>query len=71
MDRVTTITSKGQVTIPKAVRDALGLKPHDKIEFSVEEGVVRLRKANSPFQNTVGSVLACDVPMEEWDSRSG
>lgn len=28
-----TLTSKGQVTIPKAVRDALGLTTGDRIEF--------------------------------------
>lgn len=28
-----TITSKGQVTIPKAVRDALGLQTGDRIDF--------------------------------------
>lgn len=28
-----TITSKGQVTIPKPVRDALGLETGDRIEF--------------------------------------
>ena len=29
----TTVTSKGQVTIPKSVRDALGIKPGSKVEF--------------------------------------
>jgi AbrB family looped-hinge helix DNA binding protein len=29
----TTVTSKGQVTIPKVVRDQLGLKPGSKVEF--------------------------------------
>ena len=32
-----TITSKGQVTIPKAVRDELGLRKGDKVNF-VKEG---------------------------------
>jgi antitoxin PrlF len=29
----TTVTQKGQVTIPKVVRDQLGIKPGSKIEF--------------------------------------
>jgi AbrB family looped-hinge helix DNA binding protein len=32
-----TLTSKGQVTIPKKIRDKLGLKPGDKIDFEVDE----------------------------------
>jgi antitoxin PrlF len=35
---ITTLTSKGQVTIPKEIRDELGLKPSDKIVFSLEDG---------------------------------
>ncbi|WP_196259359.1 AbrB/MazE/SpoVT family DNA-binding domain-containing protein [Pelagibacterium limicola] len=29
----TTVTSKGQVTIPKSVRDLLGIKPGSKVDF--------------------------------------
>lgn len=32
----TTLTSKGQVTIPKAVREHLGLKPGSKVAFSLD-----------------------------------
>jgi len=32
-----TITSKGQITIPKSVRKSLGLQPGDRIEFFVHE----------------------------------
>ena len=32
-----TITSKGQTTIPKSVRDRLNLKPGDRIEFVVQD----------------------------------
>jgi antitoxin PrlF len=31
----TTVTSKGQVTIPKPVRDRLNLKPGSKVEFEL------------------------------------
>jgi len=33
-----TVTSKGQITIPKKVRQALRLGPGDRIEFSIEKG---------------------------------
>ena len=36
MDAAAKVTSKGQVTVPKAVRDALGIKEGDEVVFRVE-----------------------------------
>ena len=46
---ISTITSKGQVTIPVEVRRYLGLKTNDKVAFLIdEEGVVQLRVPRYP-----------------------
>lgn len=50
-----TITSKGQVTIPKPVRDALLLQTGDKISFVVDGGAVALVK-NPDLLSLAGSV---------------
>lgn len=43
---IATLTSKGQTTIPKKIRDLLGLMPGDKLDFIVEaDGRVVLRPA--------------------------
>ncbi len=43
-----TVTSKGQVTLPKPVRDALGLRAGSQVEFEVQHGVAILRKRLAP-----------------------
>jgi len=53
----TTVTSKGQVTIPKMVRDRLDLNPGDKVEFVLEEnGTVRLIPVRVSAQRLTGTV---------------
>lgn len=37
------VTSKGQVTIPKRVRQALGITPGSKVEFDLDKGGARLK----------------------------
>lgn len=45
MSKQSNLTIKGQVTIPKDVRDALGLKPGDAVEFDWNEaGEAVIRK---------------------------
>ena len=39
-----TLTSKGQTTIPKEIRDSLGMKPGDRITFTLlADGTVIMR----------------------------
>ncbi len=49
----TTLTIKGQVTIPKQIRDALGLKPGMPVDFTVNrEGEVVLHRAKRATRRT-------------------
>jgi AbrB family looped-hinge helix DNA binding protein len=38
------VTSKGQVTIPQAIRDELGIQPGAEVEFAVEGDAIRIVK---------------------------
>ena len=40
------ITTKGQVTIPQAIREAAGLLPHTEVEFVMDDQGVRLVKTS-------------------------
>ena len=43
----TTVTSKGQVTIPKAVRDLLGLEPGTQVDFRrAADGAIVIERAD-------------------------
>lgn len=39
-----TVSEKGQITIPKAVRDRLGIAPGTKLDVRDEDGVLVARK---------------------------
>jgi AbrB family looped-hinge helix DNA binding protein len=54
---ISTVTSKGQVTIPKEIRVFLNVKPSDKINFTVENGQVILTPIKT-LQDLRGSVTA-------------
>jgi len=50
-----TITSKGQITVPKEVRDHLHLKEGDRVEFLIEAGgKVELRPVPSSILGLCG-----------------
>ena len=47
MRNSSTISSKGQITLPLEVRKRLGLEPGDRVEFVVEEGRTVVRPARA------------------------
>ena len=51
MEKQAKITSKGQITIPREVRRALGVRPGDRLLFESDEKGIRVRPARteSPF----------------------
>lgn len=78
MDVPATITSKGQVTLPKSVREALGLKEGDRVLFRVLEGRAVLAKV-ADFLDLAGSVPVplprrkipwSEVKARTWSARA-
>ncbi len=52
----TVITRKGQVTVPVEFRRQLGIQQGDSIEFTLEDGVLRLSPARSPVDESFQAV---------------
>ena len=66
------VTSKGQVTVPKPIRERLGLKQGDRIEFVAESGrtvVRRARKSANPFTKYAGVLGYSDDRLENFTKR--
>jgi antitoxin PrlF len=69
-----TLTSKGQTTIPKAVRQHLGLKPGDRMRFLIgDDGRVVVIAAKKRVRELRGSLPAPQrpVPLEEMEEAIG
>jgi AbrB family looped-hinge helix DNA binding protein len=68
----TTLTRKGQVTIPVAVRRAMGLQPRDKVRFEYDPdgGVAVLRRASPALADGYGAVSPRTRPENFKDLRA-
>lgn len=53
---MSTLTSKGQTTVPREVREALGLGPRQRIVYEIESGSVRIRAAGGSLLATAGAL---------------
>jgi AbrB family looped-hinge helix DNA binding protein len=53
------VGERGQVTIPKEIRDQFGITPETEVEFDIVEGRIELRKIARP------------LPIDKWVGHSG
>lgn len=74
----TTLTSKGQTTIPKDIRDGLGMKPGDRMTFTLlTDGTVIMRAKNKSLADLAGILHKkgqATIPIERmspWQSPHG
>jgi antitoxin PrlF len=68
------LTSEGQATIPKEVREHLGLKPGDQLRFGIQaDGRVLLEPEKFPIQRLRGILPKPERPvtLEEMDEAIG
>jgi antitoxin PrlF len=77
MDVAARLTSKGQITIPKTVRDTLELEPGDQVVFRLEGGRAILARTKD-FLDLAGTVTVPakkrgaawdDIRREAWRKR--
>ena len=65
-----TTTQRNQVTIPAEVRRRLGIKPRDKVAFTIDDaGTVRLAAAQFSLESAFGSVRPSARP-EDFEQLS-
>ncbi|MBL8929050.1 MAG: AbrB/MazE/SpoVT family DNA-binding domain-containing protein [Kineosporiaceae bacterium] len=61
------MSEKGQVTIPKQLRDRLGIEPGQQLEFSEEDGRLVARKVRpSAGIDAAWGILALDVSVDTF-----
>jgi len=66
---ITTVTKRGQVTVPSKVRRYLGVQPRDKICFRIEDGEVKLTRMAGTLEGAFGAVEPLRRP-EDFEERA-
>ena len=67
----TKMTVKGQVTIPKLVREAAGIGPGDLVEVLCEQGTIKVKKCDPKSMyrakiNTVRGMLDLGMSVDDY-----
>ncbi len=64
--RASRLSSKGQVTIPKELRESIGLQPGDMVGYEVKNGIISLTRIE-PFDAAFHAALS--DTLDEWVTR--
>lgn len=62
---ITSLTSKGQITIPQPIRRKMGLKPRDRVQFVIEGKTIKILPVQSKLMAGFGAVKPSQKP-ENW-----
>ena len=65
-----TVSVKGQITIPKRIRDAMTIRTGDKVHFIMEERAVRFLPAKKKLTSLKGVVAKPKKPVSIDDMRA-
>lgn len=68
-----TITSKGQVTIPKGIRERLELEPGERVEFVLDDGELTVRRKRGSMerlQDVRETLAPLEVDVDELRSAA-
>jgi antitoxin PrlF len=63
----TSMTQRSQVTIPAEVRRVLGLKPRDRVTFSITGTEVKLKPVKWTLDSVAGSVEPVSANTQDFD----
>jgi AbrB family looped-hinge helix DNA binding protein len=64
------LTSRGRVTIPKEIREYLGLNPGDRVRFVLKDGKLVMQLAKLTLQDLRGAVEPGQQPEDFGAVRS-
>lgn len=62
---LSSVSPKGQITIPSEVRKRLGIKPKDTVAFRVDEDQVTIAPAQNAFLAAYRSIPALAAPVTD------
>jgi len=65
---VSSVTERGQVTVPAEVRKLLGLDKKGPLTWVIEDGVVQVRRPGRTLEQSFGAIRPVNSP-EDWDAR--